>query len=125
MDFLGENPQLLGELAAKGALRQGDIICCSPTGRRIWSSLSTEDSRTAVITDPPQGSLTLRLGQFWQVYTDRDGGGMMRGAKILHEIREVHTDGNIRTRRWSLASGSPYDPPVRTLLSHACLPLEH
>ena len=114
MDFLGERPQLLEDLAAKGALRQGDITCCSPTGRRIWSPLCTEDSRVAVVTDPPQGPLTLRCGQFWPMYTDMDGGGMVRGAEVLHEIREVHTDGNIRTRRWSLAGGSPYDPTVGT-----------
>ena len=35
VDFLGEHPQLLGELAGKGAIRQGDLTCCSPAGRRI------------------------------------------------------------------------------------------
>ena len=34
VDFLGEHPQLLRDLVANGALRQGDITCCAPSGRR-------------------------------------------------------------------------------------------
>ena len=65
VEFLGDHPQLLGDFAAKGALRQGDLTCCLPSGRRIWSPLYTEDSRVAVVTDLPQGPLTLRCRQFW------------------------------------------------------------
>ena len=35
VDILGENPQLLSDLAAKGSLRQDDITCCAASGRRI------------------------------------------------------------------------------------------
>ena len=75
----------------------------------------------SVVTDLPRGlPMILRFGQFWQVYSDMDCGGMVRGSELLHEIREVHPDGSIRTRRWSLASScSPFDPPVATHLSHA------
>ena len=51
---------------------------------------------------------------------------MVRDSELLHEIREVHTDGSIRVRRWSLASScSLFDPPVGTYLFHVCQPLEH
>ena len=126
VEFLGEHPQLLCDLAAKGALRQGNITCCAPSGRRIWAPLCVEDSRVSVVTDPPQRPMTLRSGQFWQVYSDMDCEGMVRGSEILHVIREFRPVGSIRTKRWSLAgSCSLFDPPVGTLLSHDCLPLEH
>ena len=95
VDSLSEHPQLLGDLAAKGALRQGDITCCAPSGRRIWAQICTEDSRMSIVTDPTQGSMTLRSGQFWQVYSDMECGCMVRGSEILYEIREVYTDGRI------------------------------
>ena len=60
VDFLGEHPQLFKDLAPKGALRQGDITCCSPSGRRIWAPQCIEDSRVSVVTDPPQGPTSLR-----------------------------------------------------------------
>ena len=47
----------------------------------------------------------------------------MRGAEILHEIREVHTDGIIRTSRWSLDGGLPYDPHVRATIGAFRKPL--
>ena len=95
MAFLGEHSKLLCDLAAKGALRQGNITCCAPSWRRIWAPLCVEDSRMSIVTDPPQGSMTLRSGQFWQVYSDMECGGMVRGSEILYEIREVYTDGRI------------------------------
>ena len=60
------------------------------------------------------------------MYSDLDRGGMVRGSKILHEIREVYLDCRIRTRRWSMASGwFPSEPPEGNPLYHACQPLEH
>ena len=73
--------------------------------------MCAEDSRLSIVTTPPhEGPMTLRSGQFWQVYSDLDLGGMVRGSGIIHEIWEVY-HGSIPTRRWQVGDGcSPSNP---------------
>ena len=78
VDFLGDHPLLLGDLASNGALRQGDLTCCAPSGCRIWAPLCVEDSMLSAVMNPPQGLMTFRSGQFRQVYSDLDRGCIMR-----------------------------------------------
>ena len=77
VDLFGDHPQLLGDLAVKGALHQGDLTCCAASGRCVWAPICIDDSRNSIFTGPPQVPATLRAGQFWQVCLDSGRGGMV------------------------------------------------